>query len=287
MHIPLAHKTNIPRDSNLEFVCSGDPDAILVGSTVSDHNSFETAGIQLFGLFPGHMNECLCANCNEMGNVRLLTIECLVGGHSVEGGSWAVFLQMCNGTGDLSPELFQDLGFGEDGVYPFTNSSVGSFGYSVLFQSVGGCLFVMNASLGAQICHLFVIFSTAVVSHRFDASSILFENIAKLEEALADFLCRFRFYNEEIRHPCCIVDKNQDITRVSEADGGDPAPDVTVNPVAKHCAPRHGRNAEVASWGAEDTCLAGVSFLGESFRLDGHSFDEFLGEFEVPGPQMG
>jgi hypothetical protein len=120
MHVPLAHKMDIAGDSNLDFVCSGDPDAILVGSAVSDHNSFETAVIQLFGLLLGHMDECLCADCNEMGNVGLLPIECLVGRHSVEGGSWAAILQMCNGTGDFGPELFQELGFGEDGAYPFT-----------------------------------------------------------------------------------------------------------------------------------------------------------------------
>jgi hypothetical protein len=49
--------------------------AILVGAAVSDHNSFETGMIQLFGLLLGHVDKCLCADGNEMGNVGLLRIS--------------------------------------------------------------------------------------------------------------------------------------------------------------------------------------------------------------------
>src|SRR5271170_451779 len=84
MQIPLAHKPNIPGNSDFDFVRSGDPDAILIAPAVSDHDSFEIARIQFLGLFLGHMDECLCANSNEMRNVGPPAVEGLVRGSSIE-----------------------------------------------------------------------------------------------------------------------------------------------------------------------------------------------------------
>ena len=54
--------------------------------------------------------------------------------------------------------------------------------------------------------------------------------------------------------------------------------------ITRFCSPLHRRIAEIASLGAGDACLAGVaiSLLGERFRIDSHSRDEFLGFLEVP-----
>jgi hypothetical protein len=100
---------------------------------------------------------------------------------------------MGNGAGDFGPELFRELGLGEDGAYPFANRPIGSFCNTVLFGGVGGRLFVMNSKLLAQICHLLAIFTPAVRPDRFDSPSILLEGVSEDQEAVSHFLCRFGF----------------------------------------------------------------------------------------------
>jgi hypothetical protein len=57
-----------------------------MGSTVADQYSIQIARIQFLSLFLGHIDEGLCANSNEMGDVRPLAMEGFVRCPSIEGG---------------------------------------------------------------------------------------------------------------------------------------------------------------------------------------------------------
>src|SRR5437667_507952 len=183
----FSHKTNI--SGYLDLVCPRNPNPILMGSAVSHHNSFEIARIQFLGFLLWHVHECLCTNSNEVRDVRLLAIQGLVGCHSLESRCWAAILEMRNGASEFGPKLLWEARFSKNCSNPFADRPVCSFGNAVLLWCVWGRFLVMDSSLPAQFGHLLSIFPATVRSDRFDASSVLFKDIAELEKAFSHLLC--------------------------------------------------------------------------------------------------
>jgi len=163
----------------------------LIAPAVSDHDSFDAARVEFLCLLLGRVDESFCADSNEVGNVGFLPIEGLVRCLPFESRSWASILEMRNGTREFGPEFLWELRFGKDSSDTFANRPVDSFCDTVLFGSIWSRLFVMDSRLFAQLRHLLAIFSPAVRPDRFDAASILFEDVPEFEETFADFLCRF------------------------------------------------------------------------------------------------
>jgi hypothetical protein len=67
-------EAHISGDTDFDFVAVWNPDAILAGPAVSDHETFEVARIQLSRLFLSRMDEGLGTDCNEMGNIGFLAV---------------------------------------------------------------------------------------------------------------------------------------------------------------------------------------------------------------------
>ena len=97
------------------------------------------------------------------------------------------------------------------------------------------------------------------------------------------FLCHLCLEYKEIYHPSGIVDEREEILQRNCVD---PVADVAVDSIARFFSSYHGAVAQIASLGARDASLAGISLFGDRFRIDCHAADEFFDFLEVSQPQM-
>ena len=100
------------------------------------------------------------------------------------------------------------------------------------------------------------------------------------------FLCHLCLEYKEIYHPSGVVDEREEILRFAKCNCVDPVADVAVDSIARFFSSYHGAVAQIASLGARDASLAGISLFGVHFWIDCHAADEFFDFLEVSQPQM-